>query len=82
MDRGHVEIRLIFTCSVPKLLNARQFRASSGFPPVPKTRYNLGCGNRRERRLGKFPRHGFHAEHNVIGQAEFSAYMLQTHSMM
>jgi len=61
------------------LLNMRRFQARSGFPPAPKTRYYLSCGNRREQRLGLFPPAWLFMPDHAIGQAEFRAYMLQTH---
>ena len=56
--RGLKDHRRVSEVAKLKLLNMRDFRASSGFPLAAKTGYNTMVANGREHRLVHFHRHG------------------------
>jgi hypothetical protein len=65
-----------------KLLNMRDFRASSGFPPAVKTRYNRVSGKPAKAvGLALFLPLWLFRPRTAIGWAKFRAYMLQTFMM-
>ena len=61
-----------------KLLNMRDFRASEGFPSLPKGATIQPWQPGKSTGLAHFRRHGLDHAKRAIGLAKFRAYMLQT----